>query len=86
MKSGDSGIPRRKNVVEYTGLPRTKGSQAPNGARSGARSFFATLKKDLVHPVRFRTRASAQVRLFEYMEMFYNPKRSDSSLGGRVSR
>lgn len=47
-----------------------------------AESFFATLKKDLVHRVRFRTRAEARVRLFEYIEMFYNPKRRHSSIGG----
>ena len=47
-----------------------------------AESFFATLEKDLVHRVRFRTRAKARVRLFEYIEMFYNPKRRHSSIGG----
>ncbi|MCH2342839.1 MAG: IS3 family transposase, partial [Pseudomonas sp.] len=40
-----------------------------------AESFFATLKKELVHRERFRTRAMARVRLFDYIEMFYNPKR-----------
>jgi len=48
-----------------------------------AESFFATLKKDLVHRVRYRTRAEARSRLFEYIEMFYNPKRRHSTLGGR---
>ena len=48
-----------------------------------AESFFATLKKDLVHRVRFRTRAEARSQLFEYIEMFYNPKRRHSTLGGR---
>ena len=48
-----------------------------------AESFFATLKKELVHRERFRTRANARARLFEYIEMFYNPKRRHSTLGGR---
>jgi putative transposase len=47
-----------------------------------AESFFATLKKDLVHRERFRTRAEARARVFGYIEMFYNPKRRQSSLGG----
>lgn len=47
-----------------------------------AESFFATVKKDLVHRVQFRTRAEARVQLFDYIEMFYNPKRKHSSLGG----
>lgn len=48
-----------------------------------AESFFATPKKDLVHRVRFHTRASARVQLFDDIEIFYDPKQRHSSLGGR---
>ena len=44
-------------------------------------SFFASLKKELVHGADFATRAEARAALFEYIEMFYNPKRRHSSLG-----
>ena len=44
-------------------------------------SFFATLKKELVHHERYATRAAARQSLFEYMEMFYNRVRRHSSLG-----
>src|SRR4051795_427017 len=35
-------------------------------------SFFASLKKEHVHHVRFRTRAEARTAVFEYIEVFYN--------------
>jgi putative transposase len=44
-------------------------------------SFFATLKKELVHGADFATRAEARAALFEYIEVFYNQKRRHSSLG-----
>ena len=33
-------------------------------------SFFATLKKELVHDAAFATRAEARTELFEYIEVF----------------
>jgi len=44
-------------------------------------SFFASLKKELVHHEHYETRAQARASLFEYIETFYNPKRRHSSLG-----
>jgi putative transposase len=44
-------------------------------------SFFATLKKELVHGAAFATRAEARAELFEYIEVFYNRSRRHSSLG-----
>ena len=44
-------------------------------------SFFASLKKELVHDADFATRAEARAAIFEYIEVFYNPKRRHSSLG-----
>jgi putative transposase len=44
-------------------------------------SFFASLKKELVHHEDYQTRAQARASIFEYIEMFYNPKRRHSSLG-----
>src|SRR3954465_14857398 len=38
-------------------------------------SFFASLKKEHVHHVRFRTRAEARAEVFEYIEVFYNRQR-----------
>ncbi len=46
-------------------------------------SFFASLKKELVHGVEFATRAEARAELFEYIEVFYNRVRRHSTLGYR---
>ncbi|MGB0967786.1 MAG: IS3 family transposase, partial [Halocynthiibacter sp.] len=35
-------------------------------------SFFASLKKELVHRQRLKTRAQAKAAIFEYIEVFYN--------------
>jgi putative transposase len=44
-------------------------------------SFFASLKKELVHGADFATRAEARAAIVEYIEVFYNSKRRHSSLG-----
>jgi len=44
-------------------------------------SFFASLKKELVHDADFATRQEARAAIFEYIEVFYNNQRLHSSLG-----
>ena len=44
-------------------------------------SFFASLKKELTRGESFATREEARVSLFEYIEVFFNRIRRDSSLG-----
>ena len=44
-------------------------------------SFFASLKKELVHRQRFKTRAQAKAAIFEYIEVFYNRQRCHSGVG-----
>ena len=46
-----------------------------------AESFFATLKKELVHDEKYTTREEARASIFEYIEIFYNNQRLHSSLG-----
>jgi len=46
-------------------------------------SFFATLKKELVHGEKYATRSEATASIFEYIEVFYNRERIHSSLGYR---
>lgn len=46
-------------------------------------SFFGTLKTELVHGERYRSRLEARLSIFEYVEVFYNRKRSHSALGYR---
>ncbi len=46
-------------------------------------SFFGTLKTELVHGERYRTRLEARLSIFEYVEVFYNRERRHSALGYR---
>jgi len=44
-------------------------------------SFFHTLKVELVHHRRYRTRQEAKQDIFEYIEVFYNRQRRHSTIG-----
>jgi len=44
-------------------------------------SFFGTLKSELVHRTRYRTREQARSSVFEWIECWYNRRRRHSSLG-----
>jgi putative transposase len=45
-----------------------------------AESFFGTLKTELIHQVKFKTREEARLSIFDYIEMFYNKRRLHSYL------
>lgn len=47
-----------------------------------AESFFSSLKKERVKKRIYKTRELARSDIFEYIEMFYNPIRRHSYLGG----
>lgn len=44
-------------------------------------SFFASFKKELIHPARYRSRVEARREIFDYLESFYNRVRRHSALG-----
>lgn len=46
-----------------------------------AESFLHTLKVEKVNRYRFKTRDEAKSKIFEYIEMYYNRRRTHSSLG-----
>jgi putative transposase len=48
-----------------------------------AESFFHSLKVELVHRRRFKTRGEATAAIFEYIEAWYNRRRIHSALGYR---
>lgn len=72
---------------EYQGLLVGYGF-TPSMSRSGncydnspMESFFHTLKTEFIHHVDFETRDEAKLRIFEWIEAFYNRLRLHSSLG-----
>lgn len=46
-----------------------------------AESFLHTLKVEMVNRQRFKTKEEAKKAVFEYIEMYYNTKRTHSTLG-----
>ena len=48
---------------------------------SAMESFFSTLKIERVHRKVYRTRAQARADVFDFIEIFYNPKRRHSTIG-----
>ena len=47
-------------------------------------SFFATLQNAMYHRQRFATKARARFAVAEYIEVFYNRKRMDSTIDYRT--
>jgi putative transposase len=44
-------------------------------------SFWSTLKTELIHQTSFQNLQEARMAIFEYIELFYNPRRLHSALG-----
>lgn len=63
---------------EFVGSMSKKGDCWDNAV---AESFIHTLKVECVHRNKFRTRNEARIKIFEYVEMYYNRKRAHSTLG-----
>ncbi len=63
---------------EFVGSMSKKGDCWDNAV---AESFFHTLKVELIHRKKFRTRDEAKRIIFEYVEIYYNRKRAHSTLG-----
>jgi transposase InsO family protein len=63
---------------EFTGSMSRKGDCWDNAV---AESFIHTLKVELIHKNKFKTREEAKRKIFGYVEMYYNTKRAHSTLG-----
>jgi putative transposase len=63
------------------GIARSMGSKGDCYDNAVAESFFATLKKELVHRRSWPIRRELTSEVFEYIEAFYNRVRRHSTLG-----
>jgi putative transposase len=63
------------------GIARSMGSRGDCYDNAVAESFFATLKKELVHRRSWPSRRELTSEVFEYVEGFYNRIRRHSTLG-----
>jgi putative transposase len=67
--------------AKQSGIDLSMGSIGDPWDNAVAETFFASLTKELLRRERFVTRAQARLRIFWYIECFYNPRRRHSSLG-----
>ena len=63
------------------GIARSMGSRGDCWDNAVAESFFATLKKELIHRRSWPTREELRREVFDYIEIFYNATRRHSTLG-----
>ena len=63
------------------GIARSMGSKGDCWDNAVAESFFATLKKELVHRRSWPSRRELTTEVFEYSGAFYNRVRRHSTLG-----
>jgi putative transposase len=73
-----------RRVLERHGIAQSMSRRGNCLDNAPMESFFASLKKEHVHHVRFRTRAEARAAVFEYVEVFYNRQRLHSALSYRT--
>lgn len=63
------------------GIAISMGSKGDAYDNAVAESFFATLKKELIHRRSWPSRRELSTAVFEYIEAFYNRDRRHSTLG-----
>jgi putative transposase len=63
------------------GIALSMGSRGDAYDNAVAESFFATLKKELIHRRSWRSRRELTGEVFDYIETFYNHQRRHSTLG-----
>lgn len=67
--------------AKSSGIDLSMGSVGDPWDNAVAETFFASLEKELLRRERFPTREAARMRLFWYIECFYNTRRRHSGLG-----
>lgn len=70
-----------KAITERYKITQSMSRRANCWDNAVAEAFFKTLKYELLQPFRFRTKEIARLKIFDYMEVFYNKERIHSSLG-----
>lgn len=70
-----------RTVLEAQGIKASMSRTGNCYDNAVAESFFATLKRELIHRQHYATRAAAKQSVFEWIEVFYNRQRRHSALG-----
>ena len=69
------------NRCRQAGIAMSMGRRGDAYDNAVAESFFATLETELLHRVPFTNRTQARLKIFDYIEGFYNPHRRHSAIG-----
>lgn len=75
---------RYQRLIKNNGLRCSMGRRANCYDNAVTESFFHTLKVELVHRQRYRTRKLAKSSIFEYIETYYNRQRKHSAIGHQI--
>ena len=70
-------------AARAAGIAQSMGSRGDCFDNAVAESFFATLKKELIHRRAWPAKAELRTEVFDYIEVFYNRQRRHSTLGQR---
>lgn len=68
-----------RDILKQHGICQSMSRKGNCWDNAVAESFFHTLKTELVHQCKFKTRNDAHTAIFEYIEVFYNKKRMHSA-------
>ena len=69
------------SLLKQYGIRQSFSRVGMPGDNAWAESFFATMKKELIHWTHFETKAQAREKVFEYIYCFYNVTRIQKRLG-----
>ena len=72
-----------QGLIQKMGLHSSMGRRATCYDNAAMESFFHSLKVELIHRERYKTRQSAKGATFEYIEIYYNRKRRHSAIGNK---
>ncbi len=73
-----------QRLINHNGLRCSMGRRANCYDNAAMESFFHTLKVELIHRERYRSRTCARRAIFEYIESYYNRQRKHSAIGNRI--
>ncbi len=68
-----------RQILKQHGIIQSMSRKGDCWDNAVSESFFHTLKTELVHHCKFKTRAEAKQQIFEYIEVFYNRIRIHSA-------
>jgi transposase InsO family protein len=72
-----------RGLLEASGIVVSMSGKGNCWDNAVMESFFATLKKELIHHAEYADHEEAKRSIFEYIEVFYNRQRLHSTLGYR---